>query len=552
MKAAELRQSILQAAVQGKLVSQNPHDEPASELLKRIHMEKTQLVKEGEFKKDKPLTPINEDEIPFDLPEGWTWVYLGEILYYTDAGKSPDCIARPAGFNEYGVIKTTAIQIDQFLANENKVLPKGFALNNEMIIHNSDILITRAGPLNRTGRVCLVDGVEVENLILSDKTVRLNLSNDLLYKPYVVLALNSPVVRYSMESKMTGMAESQVNIAQGNMKFFIFPLPPLSEQRRIVAKAKELLKLCDDLGKAEKMLNDLEARFAEYLPKSILQMAVQGKLVPQNVHDEPASELLKRIQKEKARLVKEGKIKKEKPLPPIAEDEIPYDLPDGWVWCRLGDIVFLTRGITFPASDKSKEMKKGFVRCATTGSVQKEYNPNSDVFVPEMYVKNSGQWLQKNDIIMSSANSKELVGKSCLWHGNLKMAFGGFLTVIRTTTSMNLMFLYYGLQFLQKSGVFSSYSTQTTNIANLNNDMILNTLLPLPPYNEQQRIFTKVEELMALCVQLRSEGNRSSASNVSPFSQIDEQYEIGLAARGDGSLGLSEQAQRDVDELLKR
>ena len=241
---------------------------------------------------------------------------------------------------------------------------------------------------------------------------------------------------------------------------------------------------------------------AAELRKSILQAAVQGKLVPQNPNDEPASKLLKRIQQEKDRLVRDGKIKKYKSLPPISEDEIPYNLPDGWVWCRLGELAQLIRGITFPTSAKGYEGVEGFVRCATTGSVQEQYNPMSDVFVPNIYVKNSDQWLQERDIMMSSANSRELVGKSCFWTATEHMTFGGFLTVIRAIPSMNAEYLCCGLQFLQKSGVFASYSTQTTNIANLNNTLINTTPFALPPLAEQQRIVSKINELMMLCDKL--------------------------------------------------
>jgi len=265
---SKLRQSILQEAVQGKLVPQDPNDEPASVLLERIKEEKERLIKEGKIKKEKPLPPISEDEIPYELPNGWKWARLGEVLYSTEAGKSPNCVDNPVNGDEWGVIKTTAIQKNAFLENENKILPKDFPLRDKYKININDVLITRAGPKNRVGIVCCVNEL-TKNLILSDKTVRLTLSNDLISHKYISLALNSKPIRPFIEQKMTGMAESQVNISQNDMRNFPIPIPPLNEQKRIVEKVDQLMALCDELEKnIEQSKKD-----SELLMQSILQEA---------------------------------------------------------------------------------------------------------------------------------------------------------------------------------------------------------------------------------------------------------------------------------------
>ena len=260
----QLKKSILQEAVQGKLVPQDPDDEPAYVLLERIRAEKEQLIKAGKIKRDKHESVIfrrdnshyekrgskeeNIDEIiPFELPDSWEWIRLSAILTSTDAGKSPQCENRPRNNGEWGVIKTTAIQDGYFLAEENKVLPLNFNIQESMVVHHGDLLITRAGPRNRTGVICVVDG-EPEYLILSDKTVRLSYLRDLVNPYYVMTALSSPAMQYFVIDAMTGMAASQVNISQEKMKTFLLPLPPLNEQQRIVDEVGKIFDRIDKLN----------------------------------------------------------------------------------------------------------------------------------------------------------------------------------------------------------------------------------------------------------------------------------------------------------------
>mgnify|MGYP000364746455 CR=1 FL=1 len=259
-----LKKSILQEAVQGKLVPQDPSDEPAEALLERIRVEKQRLIKEGKIKKNKHESVIFRrdnshyekrgskeeninDIIPFELPDSWEWIRLSAILTSTDAGKSPQCENRPRTIGEWGVIKTTAIQDGYFLAEENKVLPLDFNLQESMVVHHGDLLITRAGPRNRTGVICVVDG-EPENLILSDKTVRLSYLRNFVNPHYVMTALSSPAMQYFVVDAMTGMASSQVNISQEKMKTFLLPLPPLNEQQRIVDEVSKIFGRIDKLN----------------------------------------------------------------------------------------------------------------------------------------------------------------------------------------------------------------------------------------------------------------------------------------------------------------
>lgn len=258
-----LKKSILQEAVQGRLVPQDPNDEPASVLLERIRAEKQALIKAGKIKKDKhesvivtrdkiPYESVDgkerciADEVPFDIPESWCWCRLGTISWYFDAGKSPNCIKQSVTGDEYGVITTTSIQIGYFDENQNKLLPLNFEVKEDMKVNSGDILITRAGPMNRTGIACVVKDIHY-NLILSDKTIRINMTDDLFDKDYIVTVLNSPNIREQIIGLMSGMDKQQVNISQDKYKTVFIPLPPLVEQKRIVAKIEELMQYCDKL-----------------------------------------------------------------------------------------------------------------------------------------------------------------------------------------------------------------------------------------------------------------------------------------------------------------
>lgn len=259
-----LRETILQLAVQGKLTAKwrsssasLPTYQTAHELLAQIKAEKTQLIKDKKIKAEKPLPAIEADEIPFELPEGWVWCRLGEVILYSDAGKSPDCEKRPAQKNEWGVLTTTSIQQNKFVEEANKVLPTNFVINPNQQVELGDILITRAGPINRTGVACKVDKLN-SKLILSDKTIRLKYIKDSIFPDYVVLTLNSDSIRRLLLDKMIGMASSQVNISQENIKGICFPFPTFNEQQIIVEKVNAMMGLCDKLEREVEGLNKKE------------------------------------------------------------------------------------------------------------------------------------------------------------------------------------------------------------------------------------------------------------------------------------------------------
>ena len=243
---ADMQKSLLQMAIQGKLVEQRPEEGTGEELYRQIQAEKQRLIKEGKIKKEKPLPDIAEDEVPFEIPESWKWVKLGDVSWSLDAGKSPNCIKQPVSGKQWGVITTTAIQAGVFNDDENKTLPDGFDIKAGMQIRTGDVLLTRAGPTSRTGVACMVKNIRF-NLILSDKTLRINMTNKNIYKEFFVIVLNSPPIRQQVIELMSGMDKQQVNISQEKYKNLLTPLPPIAEQKRTVAKLEQLLPFCERL-----------------------------------------------------------------------------------------------------------------------------------------------------------------------------------------------------------------------------------------------------------------------------------------------------------------
>ena len=320
MNAQDLKNSILQLAVQGKLVEQRAEEGTARELLEQIKLEKDQLIKDKKIKKSKPLPEITEDEIPFEIPESWEWVRLGDVVEMimgqspkgTDVVEGGDGIEFHQGKVYFGV---------DYLKSSNHT-----TINPTKIVEaDTTLLCVRApvGTVNITKRrICIGRGLC--GLVGYGKIKSSFLLN-------WVRAFKNDFIK-----KATGT--TFIAITGDVVREQIIPLPPLEEQHRIVAKIEEILPYIDQYDKAYTKLEIFNKKFPEDMKKSILQMAMQGKLVEQRAEEGTADELYEQIVAEKAQLIKDGKIKKEKPLPEITEDEIPFEIPSSWKWVKLNDL----------------------------------------------------------------------------------------------------------------------------------------------------------------------------------------------------------------------
>ena len=491
MNAQQLKNSILQEAIEGRLVPQDPNDEPASVLLERIREEKRRLVKEGKLKKkDLGETPISEDEIPFNIPDSWEWCKLGWIGDW-GAGATP-AKGNPE-FYDNGTIpwlRTGELNNGYLYDSEIKVTPKALEKCSLRMCEIGDVLIAMYG--------ATIGKTAIAGIKLTTNQACCACTPYYLYNKYLMYFL--------MASKKTftemGEGGAQPNISREKIIAFPFPLPPLAEQKRIVAKIEELLPKVEEYGKAQDALDKLNGELPERLKKSILQEAIEGRLVPQDPNDEPASVLLERIREEKKRLVKEGKLKK-KDLEetPIQEDEIPFDIPESWEWVRLGSLVSNQTGLSYNKGDLEKKVENA-IRVLRGGNIQNGSwcTKADDVMIAPEFVKKPNLSLKKNTFITPAVTSLEHLGKTALiTEDHPDIVAGGFVLYLIPHFIEDIMAKYMSYYF--QSALYNSYCKSIANKSgqafwNLSRQKLMDLAIPLPPLAEQKRIVAKIEQLL--------------------------------------------------------
>ena len=525
MTAQQLKNSILQMAVQGKLVPQDPNDEPASVLLQRIKAEKQELIKAGKIKKDKKSSEIFRgathnlpyayceqigkeirdisDEIPFEIPDSWEWVRLGSIVYNRGQMKPTSDFC----YVDIGSIDNKRQRLGD---TENIITPDKAPSRAKKIIDVGDIIYSTVRPYLHN--MCIIDRQFSLQPIASTGFATMTCYSGLLNKYLFYYLLAPDFDNYANDTENSkGVAYPAIN--DDRLYKALIPLPPLSEQHRIVAKIEELLPYIERYGKAEEHITALNTTFPEALKKSILQEAVQGKLVPQDPDDEPASVLLERIRVEKQKLIKAGKIKKSKHESVIVTrdkipyeiidgkerciaDEVPFEIPDSWCWCRWGTISeSIQYGYNAPAKENGR-IKMVRISDIQDNKVLWDTVPFCDIDEEsiETYL------LKQNDILF--ARTGGTVGKSYLVKEVPKDAiYAGYL--IRTRYSNNLSPEY--LKFFMESEPYwiqLRNGTIATAQPNCNGKTLAHMLVPIPPLAEQKRIVAKIEELMQYCDKL--------------------------------------------------
>lgn len=482
MTAQELKNSILQLAVQGKLVPQCKEDEPASELLKRIRADKEKVGK-----KEKPLPEITEDEIPFEIPENWERVRLGEIgsLLSGYAFKSTE-------YEKSGVqvVRISDLADDTVSTKDAVYYSKKDELNQYLVVKNSFLICL-------TGSIGKMAWVQDNIPRYLNQRVGMYISYDVSITPYLWLFLHSP---YVINQWIASKTSTNGNIKNSNVTEALCPIPPLAEQERIVAKIEELMPLIEEYGKAEEQLTKLNAEFPDKLRKSILQQAVQGKLTERDPADAPASELLKRIKKEKEALMKSGKIKKEKPLPEITEDEKPFDIPDTWEWVRLSDICNISDG----THQTPTYVEHGIPFISAQNVKPYRFLPENhrDVSYEDYLEYNKNISPEKGDILMARVGAG--IGEAAIIDQDFEFSIYVSLTLIKCySKEFDMMYLLHvlnspiGRKLAEKKTLGKGASQ-----GNLNLIFIREFVLPIPPLAEQKRIVKRVEELLALCDEL--------------------------------------------------
>ena len=490
MTAEQLKSSILQLAMQGKLVEQRPEEGTGEELYKEIVKERQRLVKEGRIKKDKEQSEKNE-EPPFDIPESWQWAKLNDIVAKTiKRGKSPKYVQKSNTlvFAQKCNTKAGFIDISLCLFLDEKQLSKypddEFMLNEDIVINS-----TGNGTLGRVGIYRDSDNPNKLPLV-PDSHVTVIRCSRLMDVGYVFYCLK--YYQPYMEKLGSG-STNQTELGAGVLKDLSFPLPPLAEQKRIVAKIEELMPFVEQYAAASTKLNTLNASFPEMMRKSILQEAVQGKLVPQNPNDEPASLLLKKIAEEKKRLIKEGKIKKQKPLPEITEDEIPFDIPESWEWIRIGMVTDVKGGKRVPKGKSVIDSPTPHIYIRVTDMKNQTIVSDKLKYITEDVYQEIKQYtINKEDLYLTIAGTIGAVGV-------VPDMFDGMNLTENAVKLCNiLIYKDYLLRVIQSLLVQAQFVDRTNKVAQpkLAIVRIESTLIPLPPLEEQKRIVEMIDKLL--------------------------------------------------------
>lgn len=527
---------ILDLAVRGKLVPQIEDEEPASKLLQRIKEEKERLVAEKVIKKEKLLSPITEDEKPFEIPSSWEWIRLGDISKYIQRGKSP----KYSEVEKIPVISQKCVQWTGFDISKARFIdPKSLEKYAEdRILQKNDLLWNSTGE-GTLGRIINFVPTEKYETIVADSHVTI-IRPLFINSKFCLNWFSGPKVQGEINNKSTGSTK-QTELSTKTIKEYIFPLPPLKEQERIVEKVEKLQELSkkfkeiynsnektranlkksilEEVEKSDtnnELLISLEKLFGNFekviktkedlkdIRNLVLSLAVRGKLVPQIEDEEPASRLLEKIKEEKERLIAEKIIKKEKPLPPITEDEKPFDIPESWEWVRLNEIANISAGRTPKINELSSQGAYPYFKISDMNTAGNElFLKFSKNYLIKSY---KGRIFNKNTIVFPKnggaifTNKRRILIKDSLVDLNTG-----------TITLLSIDILNYFFKWFSKIDLKSI--SKGTALPTVDSNILKNFLFPLPPLKEQERIVKRVDELMAVCDTLESKIETSEKIN---------------------------------------
>jgi type I restriction enzyme S subunit len=511
-------------AVQGKLVPQDPNDEPASVLLDHIYAEKEKLIKEGKIKKEKNPSRIfrgadnlpyekigkNEpvciaEEIPFEIPDSWEWVRLNEICEYIQRGRSP----KYSPIKKYPVIAQKCNQWSGFSIEKAQFIdPESISTYGpERILQDYDLMWNSTG-LGTLGRMAIykTEANPYELAVADSHVTVIRPLKTYVKAEYLYYYFANPTVQNVIEKQSDGSTK-QKELSTKTIKSYLVPLPPLNEQNRIISRLASLLVIVNKYNSIHEKLIEVQEEFPVQLRKSILQQAISGKLVPQNPADEPASILLERIHKEKCELVKQKKIKCDKHESFIfrrdnsyyemsnkiehgIDEELPFEIPETWAWARLRDICFDLR---YGTSNKSS--LTGDIIVLRMGNIQNGEIDYSDLVFSSNQKDNEKYRLEPMDILFNRTNSREHVGKTGIYRGEYPAIFAGYLVQIKPI-HINPEYLNIVMNSEYERNYCKDVKSDGINQSNVNATKIGHFLIPVPPINEQKRIVESINRIL--------------------------------------------------------
>lgn len=479
-----IRSKILDLAMRGQLTEQLPEDGTAEELYQQILEEKQKLIKEGKIKKQKPLPEITDEEIPFDIPDNWKWVRLETIVHQITDGthKTPHYIK--TGIPFLSVKNISGGNLD--LADIHYI---SIEEHNELIKRcnpqKNDILICRIGTLGKALRI----DTEIQfSIFVSLGLIKTGYQ---LLSDYLVNVINSGYGSNWIQSVKAGGAMHAYKINLTDLKQMIIPLPPISEQERIISIVEKYLSILDTI-------DELQAQYADNLTalkSKLIDAAIQGKLTEQLLEDGTAEELYQQIQEEKQKLIKEGKIKKQKPLPEITDDEIPFDIPANWKWVHLGELFEHNTGKALKTSDQNGQL----LEYITTSNLYWDHFVLRDL--KKMYFKESEIdkcTVKKGDLLICEGGD---IGRSAIWPFENEMLIQNHIHRLRSYGNfICVRFYYYGMWLYKHTGRINGVGI---GLQGLSSKRLHSLVVPLPPLAEQKRIVQKLEEILPLCERLK-------------------------------------------------
>ena len=478
----QLKLSILQSAFQGKLTGECLPNETADDLYQQIQSEKQRLISEKKVKKEKSLPEISADEIPFDIPDNWRWCYVGDLFLH-NTGKAQNSSGSTNGTIRK-FITTSNLYWGEFDFTKVKEMPFTDTELERCTVKRGDLLVCEGGDCGRSA-VWDYD----EEVCIQNHVHRLRPYRDVnIYYFYYLFYL------YKNTGRLRGRGVAIQGLSNEAIHKVVLPLAPLEEQHRIVAKIEELLPYVDRYATAYEKLEQFNAKFPEDMKKSILQYAIQGKLVDQRLEEGTGEELYRQIQEEKKRLIKEGTIKKEKPLAEIAEEEIPFDIPENWKWVRLSTI-----GITQTGNTPSKSHPEYigiYIPFITPGDIL-----NGQICYSNQALSLLGKEVARvccaGSIMQVCIGGS--IGKAAITYR--EVAFNQQINVVSPIACLS----EYLFAVMQSAYFTTSMKERAGGTATpiINRGLWDSLLIPLPPLAEQRRIVAKLEEILPLCERLK-------------------------------------------------
>ena len=492
MTPQELKNSILQLAIQGKLVEQRAEEGTAEELFVKIQEEKQRLIAEKKIKKEKPLPEITEEEKPFDIPESWKWCRLGTLCNiingFTPSRSNPDFWNGDIPWFTIDDVREQG----RFISYTNQhITNKAISKNTQRIVPPDTVLLCCTASVGEYAytKIALSTNQQFNALVIRNENLSLVWS---MYLYMFVQTLKSKII--------AGAGKTTFNfLSVGKLQEFLVPIPPLAEQKRIVAKIEELLPYIDRYEQAWSKLEQFNSRFPEDMKKSLLQYAIQGKLVEQRAEEGTAEELFAKIQEEKQRLIAEKKIKKEKPLPEITDEEKPFDIPESWKWVRLGSI-FITSSGTTPARSNPEYYNDGKINWVRTTDLNNGVLSSCEIKISRKAFEDCRlEIIPRDSICIAMYGGSGTIGKNA--RIDFDTTINQSVCAIHPNNLCDMKYVHYFVQFFRS--YWMNFAAGSRKDPNINQVIIKQGCFPLPPLAEQKRIVEKLEQLLPLCDRLK-------------------------------------------------